>query len=232
MEVLIWCAVIIGSYLVGSIPFGWIIAKLVRGVDIRTTGSKNIGATNAARALGKKWFPVVLFLDAAKGAGPALVGRFLLVSFSPHLGMAAAAAAILGHMFSVYLKFTGGKAVATGVGVMLSLATYPTLIALGVFIIIFGLLRFISLASLVAAAAIIPAHVLLNRDTFFAGGLPLTVFITVVVLAVFVKHIPNIKRLLAGTEPKVGGGRTFGKKQDKEPDRQVEPAALQPDPTE
>jgi glycerol-3-phosphate acyltransferase PlsY len=217
MEILVWCAVIIGSYLVGSIPFGWIIAKVLRGIDIRTTGSKNIGATNAARTLGKKWFPVVLFLDAAKGAGPALIGRFLLASYSPHLGIAAGAAAIVGHMFPVYLKFIGGKAVATGVGVMLSLATYPTLIGLGVFIIVFALFRYISLSSLGAAATIIPGHILINRDTFFSDGFPLSVFIAVVVLAVFARHITNIRRLLAGTEPKVGGGRTFGKKQDKEP---------------
>ncbi|MHC4661864.1 MAG: glycerol-3-phosphate 1-O-acyltransferase PlsY [Planctomycetota bacterium] len=221
MEILVWCAAIIGGYLLGAVPFGWMLAKLIRGVDIRTTGSRNIGATNAARTLGKKWFFVVLFLDAAKGAGPALIGRFALASFSPHLGIAAGAAALIGHMLPVYLKFKGGKGIATGLGVMLSLATYSTLIAFGVFVIMFALFRYISLASLAAAAALVPAHVLLCRDTFFSKELPVTVFIAVVVAAVFIKHVSNIMRLLAGTEPKVGGGKTFGKKEESE----SEPAA-------
>ena len=117
-------------------------------------------------------------------------------------------------MLPVYLKFKGGKGIATGLGVMLSLATYATLIAFGVFVIMFAIFRYISLASLTAAAALVPAHILLSRGTYFSSGLSLTAFIAVMVIAVFIKHISNIKRLIAGTEPKVGGGKTFGKNEE------------------
>src|SRR5690606_19298027 len=116
---------LIVAYLVGSIPFGLIAGKLVKGVDIRQHGSRNIGATNAARVIGWKWFPVVLLLDALKGAGPCLAGHFLSSQAGVDLVLFAAIGALLGHFFSIYIGFKGGKGVATGLGVVLVITASP-----------------------------------------------------------------------------------------------------------
>src|SRR5215204_5988168 len=135
------------AYLVGSIPFGLIVG-LAKGVDPRTAGSGNIGATNVARLLGKKWFFVVFFLDMLKGMLPVLLASAVAhripemdrTAQTYLLWLLVAFAAVLGHMFSVFLKFKGGKGVATSAGVMLGLYpyyTWPGVIALGVFIVVF-----------------------------------------------------------------------------------------------
>ncbi|MBZ0136363.1 MAG: glycerol-3-phosphate 1-O-acyltransferase PlsY [Planctomycetes bacterium] len=200
------------AYLVGSIPFGLIAGKVIKGVDIREHGSRNIGATNAARVIGWKWFPIVLMLDALKGAGPCLAGMWLMQYTTVDLVLFAAIGALLGHLYSVYLKFKGGKGVATGLGVVLVLtvvpefhAPLPALCALGVFALIMFVTRYVSAASIVAALTI-PAF-------YYAwlGGVMLTdpyqwrfVFLCVVSLFVVVKHRGNIRRIMAGSEPRVG----------------------------
>src|SRR5258706_9449385 len=118
-----------GGYLCGSVPFAWIFAKVLRGVDLRTVGSGNVGATNAARVLGRGWFFVVFGLDFAKGALPVLLAGMLLCSReamaeSLWIRTAAGTGAILGHSFPIWLRFRGGKGVATGAGVLLMLAPF------------------------------------------------------------------------------------------------------------
>jgi len=201
------------AYLVGSIPFGLIVG-LAKGVDPRKGGSGNIGATNVARLLGKKWFFVVFTLDMCKSLVPMLIASaiahrvpdaqrewtiyllWLLVGF----------AAVLGHMFSVFLRFKGGKGVATSAGVMLGLWPYFTLpgaIAIGVFLVVFFIWRYISLGSIVAAATVPVTYVaigLWRGWPVFGSQLPLLIFGVVMALLIIYKHRTNIARLRAGTE--------------------------------
>lgn len=200
------------AYLVGSIPFGLIAGKLLKGVDIREHGSRNIGATNAARVIGWKWFPVVLVLDALKGAGPCLAGMLLMGHTHYDLALAAAFGALMGHFYSVYLGFKGGKGVATGLGVVLVLTSVPptdlpipAFCALGVFAVVLLVVRIVSVASLVAALSI-PAFYFawLGGQTWTAPYDFRFLFLCVVAVAVVVKHRTNIRRIMAHEEPRIG----------------------------
>ncbi len=139
------------AYFLGSIPFGLIIAKKVKGIDIRDHGSRNVGATNVFRVVGKKWGLLVFFLDSLKGYAAVSFPATLNDSF-PWL-LVFAAAAILGHTFSCWLHFRGGKGVATSLGVFLALAPAPALITFALWVVSFAVTRIISLSSLVAAFA-------------------------------------------------------------------------------
>lgn len=186
---------IIASYLVGAVPFGLLLSRS-SGIDIRTQGSGNIGATNVARLLGKKMGILTLLLDVAKGFFPMFVTA-LIIGNGPDSTLLIAlsgAATVLGHMYPVYLGFKGGKGVATGLGVFLYLAPLSVLFSLLLFIVAVALSGFVSLGSLLAAAAIPLWLFLLGEATWkillsaFIGGM------------IWLKHVPNIKRLLAGTE--------------------------------
>lgn len=203
-------ATFVAAYFVGSIPFG-LVAGLLRGVDIRQHGSKNIGATNAGRVLGRPWFFIVLTLDALKGAGCALAGHYLARE-GADLALAGGVGAIFGHFFSVYLRFKGGKGVAAGLGVVLVLAhppqtlvPYPAFVALGVFVLTLAATRWISASSIMAAFALPLAYGLwlggAIDDSFYFTRL---VFFGLLALAVIVKHRGNIGRILAGKEPRLG----------------------------
>ena len=184
------------SYLLGSIPFGYILLRIFRGQDVRQTGSGNIGATNVARsspALGI----ITLLLDALKGAAAVAVTRAL---FPDQMMLAAIAAlfAIVGHAFPVWLRFRGGKGVATGLGSFLMLAPKIVLIALGIFIVMVFAFRYVSLASIVAVA-LFPLLAWLLREY---GNTPVVlVFMAAASALIIAKHGGNIRRLLAGTEP-------------------------------
>ena len=186
---------IVASYLIGAVPFGLLLSRS-SGIDIRTQGSCNIGATNVARLLGKKMGILTLLLDVAKGFFPMFVtaliighgpGRNLLIALS-------GAATVLGHMYPVYLGFKGGKGVATGLGVFLYLAPLSVLFSLLLFIVAVALSGFVSLGSLLASAAIPLWLFLLGEATW---KILLSIFIGCMI---WFKHVPNIKRLLAGTE--------------------------------
>ncbi|MHC4592829.1 MAG: glycerol-3-phosphate 1-O-acyltransferase PlsY [Planctomycetota bacterium] len=197
------------AYLYGSVPFGFLAAKLLKGVDIRQTGSGNIGATNAARVLGFKFFPLIFLLDVSKGLVPTLAVRLLVPegAYSPHpLVVVTGLAAILGHVFPVYLGFKGGKAVATSTGVFLVLAPWAVLIGAGVWGVVFALWRYVSLASSCAAIAL-PASVWLTHPDPLGSGRFLVAFATLGGLLVILRHHANIRRLLAGTEHKIGHPR-------------------------
>ena len=209
---MIFIILIIGSYLLGSIPFALVIAK-AHGKDLRSIGSGNIGATNLSRALGRRWAYFCFVLDVLKGLLPMLV-TIRLVS-SPlsiaelFLWLAVGCAAILGHIFPVYIKFRGGKGVATSLGVALGLWPYYTICAACAFVVwaVVALLwRYISLASIAASIAFPIALILaiaLTPGWNFADLWPLLTAAIVIPLMVILRHRENIKRLIAGTENKV-----------------------------
>jgi glycerol-3-phosphate acyltransferase PlsY len=202
---------IIGAYLLGSIPFGLIIAA-AHGKDLRSIGSGNIGATNLSRALGKKWAYLCFFLDAAKGFLPTLVAVGFISSpptvAELFLALAAGCAAVLGHIFPIYVKFKGGKGVATSFGVALGLWPYYTIcsfFALGVWVVTVLKWRYISLASITASVAFPLAFVsliILLPSWNFALLWPLLITAIVIPIMVIVRHRENIKRLVDGSESK------------------------------
>ena len=212
----IFAIVIVGAYLLGSIPFGVIIAK-AHGKDLRKIGSGNIGATNVARAIGKKWAYICFVLDVLKGMIPMLAVMPLATSKSAQdnevavllLWLAVGCAAILGHIFPVYLKFKGGKGVSTSFGIALGLWPYYSicaLVAIAVWIAVVLIWRYVSLASIVASISFPVAlitMIFLQSDWEFSVLWPLLIPAVVIPVMVIIRHRENIKRLLAGTENKI-----------------------------
>ncbi len=194
----IWMIAI--AYFSGSIPFGFLLAHFFAKEDIRKSGSGNIGATNVARVLGKKLGVVTLVLDALKGAIPVAVALFVLFDDATHrmlLGSMVACAAFLGHCFPIWLKFRGGKGVATGLGV---LAVYvPVIAAVGVFVfgLVFAFTRMVSASALCAGATLV--GVVLWLQPFDVALVPLTVMFVVMV----VRHRGNMARILRKEESKL-----------------------------
>lgn len=195
---------VIVSYLVGSIPFGYLAGRVFKGIDIRKYGSGNVGATNVLRALGTGPGIVVLLMDVGKGVLSVLVVASLFhrlaPSFSvPVLKALCGAAAISGHDWSVFLHFRGGKGVATGLGVFLSLTPIYALISLASFLVAVILTKHISVGSLVLAACL-PAIMLIAGQPL----LPYPALGLFWLLSVLYLHRQNIRRLLQGTERRIG----------------------------
>ncbi len=185
---------ILCAYLVGSIPTGLLLAKAFGGVDIRTTGSGNIGATNVYRTLGRKVGIMTLVGDCLKGLVPVLVAKKL--GFPDAWVAAVGLAAFLGHVYTVFLGFKGGKGVATALGVFLGLSPLAVLAALAVFALVLLKWRYVSLGSIVAAAAMPVCVAVLDTRI-------LVVAVTSVISCIVIqKHRENIRRLQAGTESK------------------------------
>lgn len=185
------------AYLLGSIPTGYLLFRLRENKDIRSYGSKNIGATNVLRVTGWKLALPVAVFDILKGAVPVYLG----LKLSPELWIACTAGflAILGHCFPVYIRFKGGKGVATTVGAYSVLAPYPLLCIIGIFVLIVALTRHASLGSLSAALSF-PLFVML-----FKGSPPeLLIFGGVVFILIMHRHRENIRRLINGNEKKLG----------------------------
>lgn len=203
---------IIIAYFVGSIPFAYIFAK-IKGIDIRNIGSGNIGATNLSRALGKKWGYFCFILDTLKGLLPTLAASFALPA-SPKTwqlfaALAVAMATVIGHIFPIFLKFKGGKGVATSFGSALGFWPYYSICAVAaliIWLIVVLLFRYISLASIIAALAF-PIVLLIAIFIFPAWKFnelwPLLIIAVVLPLIVIIRHRSNIKRLFSGTESKI-----------------------------
>jgi glycerol-3-phosphate acyltransferase PlsY len=198
---------LIAAYLLGSFPTGYLAAWLLKGIDIREQGSGSTGATNVLRTLGKGPALVVLLVDALKGVGAvALVrGFYALVAtpvipatWQPWLVALAAFAAILGHSKSIWLNFTGGKSVATSLGILLAMSWPVGLGTLGVFAVVLAVSRIVSLGSIVGAIAVSILMIL------FKQPLPYQLFAASAGLYVILRHRANIQRILAGTEPQLG----------------------------
>jgi glycerol-3-phosphate acyltransferase PlsY len=196
----------VAAYLLGSVPAGYLLMRLFRNEDIRQSGSVNIGATNVLRTGGKSLGAATFLLDMLKGCCSVWLGALLGTLLMPHCPLRdaealAALCAVLGHIFPVWLRFRGGKGVATGFGVFLVASPLAALAAISVFIVVLSLSRYVSLASIVGAACF-PLFAWLmagsDRPWFF-----IAVQILVAMLLI-VKHHQNIRRLLAGTESRLG----------------------------
>ena len=192
------------AYVLGSIPNALWVGKTFKNIDVREHGSKNTGSTNAARVLGPKLGIFTLILDILKGALPTYLGIVLGADLLTRMTgidkldvIVIGMAAILGHTFSLFLKFKGGKAVATTLGVFLVLVPYAILILLVIFFVIFGLTRYVSLASIISAV-VLPIAVY-----FTTRHIPLTILGIIIGLLVIIRHKENIKRLINGTESKL-----------------------------
>lgn len=193
------------AYLLGSIPFGYLIVRLGHGRDVRASGSGNIGATNVARVAGRGAGLATFLLDGAKG----YLAVWLAIDWfhAPiEWVMAAALLAVLGHMFSCWLKFRGGKGVATGLGVFLPISWQAMVAAVVLWIIVLAFWKYVSLAS-VAAAAALPLLVYAFYAPHHAPPLPVSAGSTVVAVLIILKHRENIQRLLAGSESRITGGK-------------------------
>ena len=193
-----------GSYLIGAIPFSYIGGKLLKGIDLREHGSGNLGASNTFRILGVAPGAVVLVLDIAKGFVPVYIAGQLAAShgLSVHwLTLACAVAAVLGHMFSIYLKFSGGKGIATAGGAFMAIQPYALLGSFIVWALLFSTRRIMSLATLSAAATLPPFVYLSGRLGLWPSHWSYTAVSAVLVVVIFYRHRSNIRRLMAGTEP-------------------------------
>jgi acyl phosphate:glycerol-3-phosphate acyltransferase len=187
------------GYLLGAVPFGFLIVKLFRGADVRAAGSGSTGATNVVRSAGIKAGALTYVLDVAKGAAAVLLMR--TITPDPWWLGAAATAAIVGHIFPVFLKFRGGKGVATGVGAYLAVVPLAVLTTLLVWAALFWKTRMVSLASIVATA-LVPVWIFVWYGLVFDQPLPVATMISVGIgcLVIVAKHHENIRRLLTGTE--------------------------------
>ena len=199
-NILLKISLIIVAYIMGSIPTSYILGKKFKGIDIRNFGSGNVGATNALRILGTKYGVISMILDMAKGAIPVFAAK--LLGYSDIWLILIALTAILGHIFTIFLKFKGGKGVATSAGVFIALAPSAIGIALLVFIIVVWISKYVSLGSILAASTLFAVELIINIRNGFQQKEILTL-ITIVALFIIIKHKANIKRLIAGNENKI-----------------------------
>jgi glycerol-3-phosphate acyltransferase PlsY len=205
--VLATVATLVAAYFLGSLPTGYLFGRW-RGIDLRSVGSGNIGATNALRILGKPAGITVLVIDALKGwlaatLLPAAAWQWLAsgahgTAIPVWLPLVGGLAAVLGHNFTCWLRFKGGKGIATSAGVVLGVLPYAFIAVLVVFAICIALTRIVSLSSLIAAIALLPAAWYWHRHPLLIG------FSVVLALLAFLRHRANIQRLLAGKEPRIG----------------------------
>ncbi len=189
-----------GSFLLGSIPFGLLIGK-ARGVDVRKAGSGNIGATNVWRLLGPTWGTISFLLDVAKGAAAATICGLMqpeafFFFMKGDAAVLGGVAAVAGHMLSPFVGFKGGKGIATGLGALLGTAPIVGLGGFGVFLLTMVFCQYVSLSSLVAVIAVMSLAIFFRQSPLFL------ITYGLIGLYVYIKHIPNIKRLLKGEEPK------------------------------
>jgi len=199
-------ALLVGSYLLGSIPFGYLAGRLV-GIDIRQAGSGNVGATNVVRVLGKRYGYPVLALDVLKGFGAVKIAMLVAPGRLPEwnspeiVGILAAMSSILGHLYPPWLKFNGGKGVATSAGALLALTPVATLIGVAIWVIVFWLTRYVSLAS-ITAAVVLPIVILVVSSQDQNKRKPLVYSSACVAAVVIWRHRSNLSRLMRGTEPR------------------------------
>jgi glycerol-3-phosphate acyltransferase PlsY len=184
--------VILVSYILGSIPFGYIIAK-IKGVDITKLGSGNIGATNVGRYLGKPYFFIVLFLDAVKGFIPTILFKLL---FGLEYGILAGLFSVIGHSYSIFMKFKGGKGVATGLGVSIALIPIETIIGFGVWFLVLMIFKIMALASIISAVSVFIVVL------FFEKSSLIKIVCGIIAVLIVLRHRSNIERIIKGTEPK------------------------------
>jgi acyl phosphate:glycerol-3-phosphate acyltransferase len=206
-------SLLVVAYLVGAIPFGYLIGR-ARGVNLFEAGSGNIGATNAARVLGRRTGILVFILDLLKGAIPVATIVPIAGDLAPGaesalgppdvLRVGAAALAFLGHLFPIYLAFRGGKGIATGAGTILVLVPGPAILAVLTWVVVLLASRFVSLASLAAVTILVLTRLVITPAPFASDALPITLYLLASAALVFLKHRGNVKRLLASNENRIG----------------------------
>jgi glycerol-3-phosphate acyltransferase PlsY len=205
------------GYVIGAIPFGYVIFFAVRGIDIRTVGSGNIGATNVGRNLGFRYFLLVFTLDLLKGFLPTwgISAALKAMNATPgsELQVLVALATILGHNFPIYLSFKGGKGVATSLGALLALDSIACGAAAVGFFVIFLLTRFVSLSSIAGALAFVAGHLARVANPWTRENVPMTMLSIGIATLLIVRHHKNIRRILAGTEPRVSLTKPRGEDQ-------------------
>jgi acyl phosphate:glycerol-3-phosphate acyltransferase len=193
---------LVGSYLLGSIPFGYLAGRLI-GIDIRQAGSGNVGATNVVRVLGKRYGYPVFALDVLKGFGAVKISMLIAAGWlsewnSPEIfGILAGVSSVLGHLYPPWLKFKGGKGVATSAGALLALTPIATLVGVGIWIVVFWLTRYVSLASITAAVVLPIVILVISEDQ---NKKPLIYSSACVATIVVWRHRSNLSRLIRGTE--------------------------------
>ena len=219
-EALIATVILIGAYLIGAIPFGFLIGKM-RGIDVRTVGSKNIGATNVFRTVGKKWGLLAFALDFLKGFLPTLAASILVTHHSSliadnsslithnsslitySLPILVGVACVVGHMLTPYMKFKGGKGVATAFGMLVALVPGLVGVAFAVFVVFFAFSHYISLGSCMAALFLAVGVWFPWLGCVGYRNLPQAILVTAIALFVIWKHRANISRLVKGNENKI-----------------------------
>jgi len=202
----LWLLTLTTAYLLGSIPFGYLLVRLFRKEDVRSTGSGNIGATNVARAGGTTLGLLTLLFDALKGYIAVLIAMHLAPNTAQGpstLAVAAAVAAVIGHVFPIWLRFHGGKGIATALGVFIALVPLVALSSVGVFLLIVATTRLVSLGSILAAVSIPFLAILLvtHRSPALLAGLSFISLLSII------KHHANIVRILHGTESRFGSNK-------------------------
>ncbi len=210
MIVLNFIGVIILGYLIGSIPFGVIIGRLIRGIDVRDYGSGSMGMANVLRTVGARAGVFVFLADVAKGAVAVALAWPIFGSLSDMFGwgqVAGGAAAIIGHSWPIYIGFRGGRGVTTGFGALLVMSWPVGLICFAIFLAVVSLSRYVSLGSMLAALAMLAA--MIPFIVFDLAPFAYLVFGLIAVPIVIFRHRGNIRRLLSGIEPKIGSFRTI-----------------------
>lgn len=203
-EIIRSLVVVVFAYICGSVPWGYIIGK-ANGIDVRTVGSKNIGATNVTRCVGKKAGKLCFALDFLKGLLPVLIARYIIGVSGSVTELLVVFAAILGHVFPVFLNFKGGKGVSTAAGAIMALAPVPLVTALVIWVVVFFISRYVSLASITAAAVLpVIAWVMILTGNRNGASVPVAIVLTVIAALAIFRHRSNIRRLLDGTENRFG----------------------------
>lgn len=192
----------IAAYILGSIPTSFLMGKIIKGIDIRKYGSGNVGATNALRVLGTKIGIITLVIDIAKGFFAIQLGKILVFDPSNLALILIGLFAIFGHIFTIFLKFKGGKGVATASGVFIALTPVPVVIALIVFVLTVWICKYVSLGSMLAAVTLFVIELIINIRNSFEEK-ELLIFIFFITVFIIVRHKANIKRIIDGNENRI-----------------------------
>ena len=201
-QIIAFSITLIIAYLLGSIPTSYLMGRILKKIDIRKFGSGNIGATNAFRVLGVKVGISTLIIDVAKGFFAIQLGKYLLENPDDLILIFIGLAVILGHIFTIFLKFKGGKGVATSTGVFIALIPIPVFITLVVFILTVWISKYVSLGSLIAALTLFITELIININNSFAE-IEILILIFIITVFIIIRHRENIKRILKGNENKI-----------------------------
>lgn len=195
-------AAFILSYILGSIPTSFLMGKMIKKIDIREHGSGNVGATNALRVLGTKIGIITLIIDIGKGILAVILGKMIVTDPSNIVVIAFGLLAILGHIFTIFLKFKGGKGVATAAGVFIALSPQAIGIALLVFVLTVWISKYVSLGSILAALVLFGVELYWNITNSFQN-IELLIFVFIIAAFIIIRHKSNIKRIIAGNENRI-----------------------------